>query len=95
MGWAVFVLAFVLALVLLLVIVVFGAIFALAYRHRRADFSYFASGMTTPKVKDEDESGFSSALKVKARPFAHCPATKKGGPRAALSLTSIHRDHWA
>jgi hypothetical protein len=58
MGWAVFVLAFVLALVLLLVIVVFGAIFALAYRHRRADFSYFASGMTTPKVKDEDSQDF-------------------------------------
>jgi hypothetical protein len=51
MGWAFFVLAFVLALVLLVIVLVFGAIFALAYRNRRAGFSYFASGMTTPKSR--------------------------------------------
>jgi uncharacterized membrane protein len=46
MGWAVFVLAFILALVLLVIVLVFGAIFALA------------SGMTTPKVKDEYSQDF-------------------------------------
>jgi hypothetical protein len=44
--------------VLLVIVVVFGAIFAFAYRNRRAGFSYFASGMTTPKVKDEDSQDF-------------------------------------
>ena len=58
MGWAVFVLAFILALVLLVIVLVFGAIFALAYRNRRAAFSYFASGMTTPKVNDEYSQDF-------------------------------------
>ena len=52
---AIYVLAFILGLVLLLIVVVFGAFLALACRNRRADFSYFASGYDTPKVKDESE----------------------------------------
>jgi hypothetical protein len=36
--------AIVLALVLLVIVAVFGAIVALAYRNRRAGFSYFACG---------------------------------------------------
>ena len=56
---AIDVLAIVLALVLLvIVVVVFGAIFALAHRNRRLGFSYLASGMTTPKVKGEDNQDF-------------------------------------
>ena len=45
--------AFVLAGVLLVIMLVFGAIFALVYRDRRPGLSYFAGGMTTPKV-DQD-----------------------------------------
>jgi hypothetical protein len=55
---AVDVLVIVLALVLLVIVVVFGAIFALTHRNRRLGFSYFASGMTTSKVKDEDNPDF-------------------------------------
>lgn len=38
---ALYALAFVLCTVLLIAVAVFGAICALAYRNRRADFSYF------------------------------------------------------
>jgi hypothetical protein len=55
---ALYVPAIVLALVLLVIVLVFGAIFALAYRSRRPGFSYLASGMTTSKVKDEDNQDF-------------------------------------
>jgi hypothetical protein len=44
--------------VLLVVVVVFGAIFALAHRNRRPGLSYLASGMTTSKVKDEENQDF-------------------------------------
>jgi hypothetical protein len=47
------VLAFVLAGVSLVIVAVFGAIVVLAYRDRRPGFSYFACGITTPKV-DQD-----------------------------------------
>jgi hypothetical protein len=55
---AVDVLAIVLALVLLVIVLVFGAIFVLAHRNRRLGFSYLASGVTTSKVKDEDNPDF-------------------------------------
>jgi hypothetical protein len=37
----------------LVIVAVFGAIVVLAYRDRRLGFSYFACGITTPKV-DQD-----------------------------------------
>jgi hypothetical protein len=50
---ALYVLALILAGALLFIVVVFGAIVVLVYRDRRPGFSYFACGMTTPKV-DQD-----------------------------------------
>jgi hypothetical protein len=55
---ALYVLTFVSGIVLLVIFLVFGAIFALAQRNRRLGFSYLASGMTTSKVKDEDNQDF-------------------------------------
>jgi hypothetical protein len=49
---AVYVLALILAGALLVIVAVFGAIVVLTYRDRRPGFSYFACGMTTPKVQD-------------------------------------------
>ena len=52
------VVAFIFGLVVLVIVVIFGAFVALAYRNRRFGFSYFVSGMTTPKVSDENDRGF-------------------------------------
>lgn len=50
---ALYVLALIFAGALLFIFVLFGAIVVLVYRDRPPGFSYFAGGMTTPKV-DQD-----------------------------------------
>jgi hypothetical protein len=51
-------LALILVSAILATVAVFGAIVILAYRDRRAGFSYFANGATAPKVRDEDNQDF-------------------------------------
>jgi hypothetical protein len=50
--------AVVLVSAILCMVAVFGAIVILAYRDRRAGFSYFANGVTAPQVRDEDNQDF-------------------------------------
>jgi hypothetical protein len=47
-----YVVAVVLALLLLVIVVAFGAIVAITQRNRRSGFSYFAEGITTPRITD-------------------------------------------
>jgi hypothetical protein len=47
--------ALILVSAILCMVAIFGAIVILAYRDRRAGFSYFANGVRAPKVRDEDK----------------------------------------
>jgi hypothetical protein len=49
---ALYAVAIVLALLLLVIVVAFGAIVAITQRNRRWGFSYFAEGITTPRITD-------------------------------------------